>query len=76
MNNQLMEILNVIQDGLRGPNREHNRKSPADSICTNLGGTVLWGCHKNGNWECADCPIGYSNSKGYATQIIQVFKNI
>lgn len=76
MNQQLMEILNVIQDGLRGPNKEHNRKSPADSICINLGGTGKWECGSNSNWECSDCPIGYSNSKGYATQIIQVFKNI
>lgn len=76
MNNQLMEILNVIQDGLRGPNKEHNRSSPADSICTNLGGTNIWECQTNGDWECTDCPIGYSNSDGYATQIIQVFKNI
>lgn len=75
MNKQLMEILNVIQDGLRGPNKKHNYNSPADSICINLGGTSKWGCGNNSNWECTDCPIGY-NSKGYATQIIQVFKNI
>lgn len=76
MNNQLMEILNVIQDGLRGPNKEHNLKSPADNICTNLGGTSIWECQYNGEWECTDCPIGYSNSDGYSTKLIQVFKNI
>lgn len=73
MNKQLMEILNVIQDGLREPNKKHNIKSPADNICTNLD---IWGCQNNGTWECTDCPIGYSNSDGYGTQIIQVFKNI
>lgn len=76
MNNQLMEILNVIQDGLRGPNREHNHNSPADNICVNLGGTSKWGCGNDDNWVCTNCPIGYSNSHGYATQLIQVFKNI
>ena len=37
MNKQSMVILNVIHDGLRGRGKEHNLKSPANSICINLG---------------------------------------
>lgn len=76
MNSQLMEILNVIQDGLRGEGKEHNLKSPADSICTNLGGTVKWGCQNNGNWQCIDCPVGFNDRDGYSTRLIEVFKDI
>ncbi len=76
MNKELMKVLRVIHSGLRGENNEYNRKSPADSICANLGGTVRWGCQNNANWECKDCPIGYNDNEGYSTQIIQVFKQI
>lgn len=72
MNNELMEILNVIQDGLRESNKKPI-KSAADNICDKLD---IWECQNNGTWECGDCPIGYRNNDGYGTQIIQVFKNI
>ena len=73
MNKQLMKILNVIQDGLRGEDKEYNFKSSADSICSKV--LLQSECGADKNCElCNDCPVGYINSNGYATQIIQVFK--
>lgn len=75
MNNQLMEILNVIQDGLRGEDKEYNFISSADDICSKI--ILKLGCGADKDYElCDDCAVGYRNSNGYATQIIQVFKNI
>lgn len=73
MNKQLMEILNIIQDGLRGEDREYNSTSSADNICSKV--LLQSECGADKDYElCDDCPIGYINSNGYATQIIQVFK--
>lgn len=75
MNNELMEILNVIQDGLRGEDKEYNSTSSADNICSKV--LLQSECGADKDYElCDDCPVGYKNSNGYATQIIQVFKNI
>ena len=75
MNNQLMEILNVIQDGLRSEDKEDIFISSADSICSRV--LLQSECGADKDYElCGDCPVGYRNSNGYATQIIQVFKQI
>ena len=74
MNNQLMEILNVIQDGLRGEDKEYNFMSSADSICFKV--LLQSECGADKDYKlCDDCAVGYKDSNGYATQIIQVFKN-
>lgn len=73
MNNQLMEILNVIQDGLRDEDKEYNSTSSADNICSKV--LLQSECGADKDYElCDDCHIGYINSNGYATQIIKVFK--
>lgn len=76
MNNQLMEILNVIQDGLSGDINGYSHKSPANNICKNIITSGNCGANKDDNVLCTDCIIGYCTPVGYATQIIQVFKNI
>lgn len=76
MNNQLMEILNIIQDGLSGDINGYSHKSPANDICTNIVTSSNCGANTGDNISCTDCVIGYSTYEGYATQIIQVFKNI
>lgn len=75
MNKQLMEILNVIHDGLRGEDREYNSMSSADNICSKV--LLQSECGADKDYVlCDECPVGYRNSEGYTTQIIQVFKNI
>ena len=76
MNNQLTEILNVIQDGLSGEINGFTHKSPANDICTNIITSGNCGANTDDNVLCTDCIIGYYTPVGYATQIIQVFKNI
>lgn len=75
MNKQLMEILNVIHDGLRGEDKEDIFISSADDICSKVILKLECGTDKDYGL-CYECPVGYRNSNGYATQIIQVFKNI
>lgn len=76
MNKQLMEILNVIQDGLRGEINGYAHKSPANDICTDIITSSNCGVNTDDNVLCTDCVVGYYTPVGYATQIIQVFKNI
>ena len=76
MNKQLMEILNVIQDGLSGDKNGYGHKSPANDICPEIITASNCGANTYYNVLCEDCVIGYSVNIGYATQIIQVFKNI
>ena len=76
MNKQLMEILNVIQDGLGGEINGYAHKSPANDICTEIITVRNCGANTDDNVSCTDCVVGYYTSQGYATQIIQIFKNI
>ena len=76
MNNELIKILSIINDGLRGEGRSYNTKSPADNLCTNIGGASRNDCNAKGMYDCEDCPIGYHNKNGHATQIIQVWKQL
>ena len=76
MNNQLMEILNVIQDGLSGDINGYAYESPANDIYTKIVTSSNCRADRDDNTSCTDCVIGYSTYEGYATQIIQVFKNI
>lgn len=76
MNSQLMEILNVIQDGLSENSNTNVHISAADEICVQIVSVGKCGADIDNNISCSDCIIGYRTSKGYAAQIIQVFKNI
>ncbi len=76
MNKQLMEILNIIQDGLSENINDYLYESPANSICAKIITSGSCGANTNDNVLCTDCVVGYRTSEGYATQIIQVFKNI
>nr|DAX06446.1 MAG TPA: hypothetical protein [Caudoviricetes sp.] len=75
MNKELMQILSVINDGLRGEGRIVDN-SPADNLCAKIGGASHNNCNAKGMYNCDDCPIGYYSRDGHATQIIQVFKQI
>ena len=76
MNRQLMEILDVIQDGLKGDKNGYISDSPADSLCTKVVTANKCGANIDEDISCGNCVIGYSTNKSHATQIIQVFKNI
>lgn len=76
MNNKLIEILSIINDGLRGEGKGHNIKSPSDNLCTNIGGASKNDCNAKGMYDCNDCPIGFYSKDGHATQLIQVWKQL
>lgn len=67
MNQQLMEILNIIQDGLSGDINGYSHNSPANDICTNIITSSNCGANRDDNTSCTDCVVGYSTYEGYAT---------
>ena len=76
MNNELMQILEIINNNLRGEVSYGNSNPGADSLCSNVVNLISQDCNNKGVYACEDCPIGYNDSNGHATQIIQTWRQL
>ncbi len=76
MNNELMQILEIINAGLRGTERNHDTESPADMLCEIVLHNDIKSCGARSGYECSSCPIGYKDNNNHATQIIQTWRQL
>lgn len=76
MNNELMQILEIINNGLKEEPSIKNKNTGADLLCANVVNTEAQDCNNRGQYNCDDCPVGYHDSNGHATQIIQTWRQL